>query len=89
MNPAHAKLLKHVAYYTLPWLNRWLRQLAAPANAALEARLLSQTPLGIPVAQMLFDPANLPPLTPPIDPAGWVSAAFLPSKECPDLRACP
>jgi pimeloyl-ACP methyl ester carboxylesterase len=89
VNPQHATLLKHVAYYTVPWLKRWLKAKSHTAKASFEAALTSQAPLGIPVTQMLFDPANLPATNPPIDPAGWVSAAFLPSKECTDLRACP
>jgi pimeloyl-ACP methyl ester carboxylesterase len=74
-NQAHLTQLRHAAYYMVPWLTRWLRN-----KPALEAALVSQTPFGIPVTQMLTDDTNRPIFT---------SSAFLPSKECPELRACP
>ena len=72
---AHRAQLRHAAYYVLAWLARWLR-----GDTTQEARLVSQTPFGIPVTAMLADDASAPAFT---------SSAFLPSKECPVLRACP
>lgn len=74
-NTAHRAQLEHAAYYVLAWLARWLR-----GDTTQEARLVSQTPLGIPVTAMLANDTNAPAFT---------SSAFLPSKECPELRACP
>jgi pimeloyl-ACP methyl ester carboxylesterase len=74
-NQAHLTQLRHAAYYMVPWLARWLRN-----QPAREAALLSQTPFGIPVTQMLTDDTGKPIFT---------SSAYLPSKECPELRACP
>ena len=74
-NPAHLAQLRHAAYYMVPWLTRWLRN-----QPALEARLVSQSPFGIPVTDMLTDDTGRPIFT---------SSAYLPSKECPELRACP
>jgi hypothetical protein len=74
-NQAHLTQLRHAAYYIVPWLARWLRN-----QPALEAQLVSQSPFGIPVTDMLTDDTSRPIFT---------SSAYLPSKECSELRACP
>jgi hypothetical protein len=72
-NAAHAALLKHAAYYTINWLDRWLR-----GRKAAVGRLLSPNPLGVPIDQMLSG-----------NGAPFASAAFLPGRiDCEDLRSC-
>jgi hypothetical protein len=70
----HTTALRRAGYYTLAWLDRWLLGRPPAAN-----RLLSKTPMGIPIDQMLSGLG-----------AQFLSAAFLPGRiDCENLPNCP
>jgi hypothetical protein len=66
--------LRRAGYYMLAWLDRWLL-----GDASAVDRLLSPTPLGVPIANVLSARPE----------AAYRSAAFLPGRiECDDLVSC-
>jgi hypothetical protein len=70
----HTTALRRAGYYTLAWLDRWLLGRPPAAN-----RLLSKTPMGIPIDQMLSGLGTQ-----------FLSAAFLPGRiDCENLPNCP
>jgi hypothetical protein len=76
----HETALKHTGYYVVNWLDRWLLRGKRwkPRRRAAVKRLLSPTPLGVPIDRMLSD----------MGPQ-FRSAAFLPGRiNCEDLRGC-
>jgi pimeloyl-ACP methyl ester carboxylesterase len=73
-NAVRVQKLRRTGYYMLAWFDRWLG-----GNATATTRLLSHTPLGVPVAQMFSArPA-----------AAYRSAGFIPGAiDCDDLVIC-
>ena len=73
-NAGRVQKLRRTGYYLLAWFDRWLG-----GDVTANARLLSHTPLGVPVAQMFSArPA-----------AAYRSAGFIPGAiDCADLVTC-
>lgn len=77
----HKRQMVHSAAYIVPWLNFWTNH-----RFGLYSKLVSQTPQGISIKQMLS----------PKRKQGYGSAAFMPAfggwagaPGCPNLRQCP
>jgi hypothetical protein len=79
--PAHASQLKASGYYMRAWFDLWLK-----GDQSAKGRLLSQTPLGVPIDDLLTGKS---PMGPNPTPAAFHSAAYLPGViDCEDLRGC-